>query len=92
LPNILHPEPKLIAVPVHHTGRSRFYDAYGNALPYGEMFGVTEKMREVWGRVRSVGICRQNGARRIVITDVNDYRLDLAMKWEQGRRQSKIKR
>ena len=30
--------------------------------------------------VMAVGICRQNGARRIVVTDVNDYRLALAKK------------
>ena len=26
----------------------------------------------------AVAICRQNGARRIIVTDVNQYRLDLA--------------
>ena len=28
----------------------------------------------------AVGICKQNGARRIIITDVNDYRLAIAKK------------
>ena len=26
----------------------------------------------------AVGICRQNGARRVIVTDVNQYRLDIA--------------
>ena len=48
------------------------------------MFDVTGEDVLITGAgpigIMAVGICRQNGARRIVITDVNDYRLDLAMK------------
>ena len=61
-----------------------FFDAYGNATHTAAMFDVTGEDVLITGAgpigIMAVGIARQNGARRIVITDVNQYRLDLAKK------------
>lgn len=61
-----------------------FFDAYGNATHTATMFDVTGEDVLITGAgpigIMAAGICRQNGARRIVVTDVNDYRLALAEK------------
>lgn len=61
-----------------------FFDAYGNAAHTATMFDVTGEDVLITGAgpigMMAVGICRQNGARRIVVTDINDYRLALAKK------------
>jgi len=59
-----------------------FFDAYGNATHTATMFDVVGEDVLITGAgpigMMAVGICKQNGARRIIITDVNDYRLAIA--------------
>ena len=59
-----------------------FFDAYGNAAHTALMFDVTGEDVLITGAgpigVMAAAICRHNGARRVVITDVNEYRLELA--------------
>ncbi|HWQ58213.1 MAG TPA: L-threonine 3-dehydrogenase [Clostridia bacterium] len=59
-----------------------FFDAYGNATHTATMFDVVGEDVLITGAgpigMMAVGICKQNGARRIIITDVNDYRLSIA--------------
>ena len=59
-----------------------FFDAYGNAAHTALMFDVTGEDVLITGAgpigVMADAICRHNGARRVVITDVNEYRLELA--------------
>jgi threonine 3-dehydrogenase len=79
------PETNVIAVPKTTPEEIvAFYDAYGNACHTATMFDVTGEDVLITGAgpigMMAVGICRQNGARRIVVTDVNDYRLDIAKK------------
>ena len=61
-----------------------FFDAYGNATHTALMFDVVGEDVLVTGAgpigVMAAAICKKNGARRVVITDVNEYRLDLARK------------
>ncbi len=61
-----------------------FFDAYGNATHTALMFDVTGEDVLITGAgpigVMAAAICRHNGARRVVVTDVNDYRLELARK------------
>ena len=61
-----------------------FFDAYGNATHTATMFDVVGEDVLITGAgpigMMAVGICKQNGARRIIITDVNDYRLSIAKK------------
>ena len=58
-----------------------FFDAFGNATHTALMFDVVGEDVLVTGAgpigVMAAAICRHNGARRVVVTDVNDYRLDL---------------
>ena len=59
-----------------------FFDAYGNATHTATMFDVVGEDVLITGAgpigMMAVGICRQNGARNIIVTDVNDYRLNIA--------------
>ena len=59
-----------------------FFDAYGNATHTATMFDVVGEDVLITGAgpigMMAVGICRQNGARRVIVTDVNQYRLDIA--------------
>ena len=59
-----------------------FFDAYGNATHTATMFDVVGEDVLITGAgpigVMAVAICVHNGARRVVVTDVNHYRLDLA--------------
>ena len=57
-----------------------FFDAYGNATHTATMFDVVGEDVLITGAgpigMMAVGICRQN--RRVIVTDVNQYRLDIA--------------
>ena len=61
-----------------------FFDAYGNATHTALMFPLVGEDVLITGAgpigVMAVAICKYAGARRVVITDVNEYRLDLARK------------
>ena len=61
-----------------------FFDAFGNATHTALMFDVVGEDVLISGAgpigVMAAAICRHNGARNVVITDLNDYRLDLAKK------------
>ena len=59
-----------------------FFDAYGNAVHTALLFDVVGEDVLITGMgpigIMAAAICRHNGARRIIVTDVNEYRLDLA--------------
>jgi threonine 3-dehydrogenase len=61
-----------------------FFDAFGNATHTALMFDVVGEDVLITGAgpigVMAAAICRKNGARNVIITDVNDFRLDLAKK------------
>ncbi|MBR4435289.1 MAG: L-threonine 3-dehydrogenase [Clostridia bacterium] len=61
-----------------------FFDAYGNATHTALMFDVVGEDVLITGAgpigIMAAGICKHNGARNVLITDVNEYRLDLAKK------------
>ena len=61
-----------------------FFDAFGNATHTALMFPMVGEDVLISGAgpigIIAVGICKFAGARRVVITDMNDYRLDLARK------------
>ena len=61
-----------------------FFDAYGNATHTALMFPLVGEDVLITGAgpigIIAVGICKYAGARRVVITDMNEYRLDLARK------------
>lgn len=79
------PETNVIRIPA---GMSEdivsFFDAYGNATHTATMFDVVGEDVLITGAgpigMMAAGICRQNGARRVIVTDVNQYRLDIAKK------------
>lgn len=59
-----------------------FFDAFGNATHTALMFDVIGEDVLVSGAgpigIMAAAICKHNGARNIVVTDMNDYRLDMA--------------
>lgn len=59
-----------------------FFDAYGNATHTALQFDVIGEDVLVTGAgpigIMAAAICKKNGARQVIITDVNDYRLELA--------------
>ena len=61
-----------------------FFDALGNATHTALMFDIIGEDVLITGAgpigVMAAAICRHNGARNVVITDVKDYRLNLAKK------------
>jgi len=61
-----------------------FFDAYGNATHTALMFDVVGEDVLITGAgpigIMAAAICKHNGARNVLITDVNEYRLDLAKK------------
>jgi len=61
-----------------------FFDAFGNATHTALMFDLVGEDVLITGAgpigIIAVGICKYAGARQVVITDLNDYRLDLARK------------
>ena len=66
-----------------------FFDAYGNATHTALMFDVVGEDVLITGAgpigMMAAGICKHNGARNVVITDVNEYRLELARKMGANR-------
>lgn len=61
-----------------------FFDAYGNATHTALQFDVVGEDVLITGAgpigIMAGAICKKNGARQVIITDVNEYRLDLARK------------
>ena len=61
-----------------------FFDAFGNATHTALTFPMVGEDVLISGAgpigVIAVGICKYAGARRVVITDMNEYRLELARK------------
>ncbi len=61
-----------------------FFDPYGNAVHTALSFEMVGEDVLITGAgpigIMAVAICKFVGARHVVITDVNDYRLDLAKK------------
>ena len=61
-----------------------FFDAFGNAAHTALMWDLVGEDVLITGAgpigSMAAGICKYAGARRVVITDVNDFRLDLARK------------
>ena len=59
-----------------------FFDAIGNATHTALMFDLIGEDVLITGAgpigIIAAGICKFAGARRVIITDVNDYRLELA--------------
>jgi threonine 3-dehydrogenase len=61
-----------------------FFDAFGNATHTALMWNLVGEDVLITGAgpigIMAAGICKFAGARRVVITDLNDYRLELARK------------
>ena len=61
-----------------------FFDAFGNATHTALMWDLVGEDVLITGAgpigIMAAGICKFAGARRVVITDLNEYRLDLARK------------
>jgi threonine 3-dehydrogenase len=61
-----------------------FFDAIGNATHTALMFDLIGEDVLITGAgpigIIAAGICKFAGARRVIITDINDYRLELARK------------
>jgi len=61
-----------------------FFDAFGNATHTALMFDVVGEDVLISGAgpigIMAAAICRHNGARSVVVTDMNDYRLEMAKK------------
>ena len=61
-----------------------FFDAFGNATHTALMWDMVGEDVLITGAgpigIIAAGVCKYAGARRVVITDINDYRLDLARK------------
>ena len=61
-----------------------FFDAFGNATHTALMFPLIGEDVLITGAgpigIIAAGICKYAGARRVIITDMNEYRLDLARK------------
>ena len=59
-----------------------FFDAYGNATHTALQFDVVGEDVLVTGAgpigIMAAAICKKNGARQVIITDINEYRLNLA--------------
>jgi threonine 3-dehydrogenase len=61
-----------------------FFDAFGNATHTALMWDLVGEDVLITGAgpigIIAAGVCKYAGARRVVITDLNEYRLDLARK------------
>ena len=61
-----------------------FFDAFGNATHTALMFPIIGEDVLITGAgpigIIAAAVCKFAGARRVIITDVNDYRLELARK------------
>lgn len=66
-----------------------FFDPYGNATHSALSFDLVGEDVLITGAgpigIIATGICRYVGARNVVVTDVNDYRLNLAREMGAGR-------
>ncbi len=66
-----------------------FFDPFGNAAHCALKFDLVGEDVLITGAgpigIIAAGICRHVGARNVVVTDVNDYRLDLAKKMGANR-------
>ena len=62
-----------------------FFDAFGNATHTALMWNLVGEDVLITGAgpigIMAAGICKFAGARRVIITDINDYRLELARKY-----------
>ena len=73
--------------PIHNDIPSEiasFFDPFGNAVHTALSYRLTGEDVLISGAgpigIMAVAICKFSGSRNVVITDVNDYRLDLAVK------------
>ncbi len=61
-----------------------FFDAYGNATHTALMYDVVGEDVLITGAgpigQMAAAICRQNGARRVIVTDLNEHRLQMAQR------------
>ena len=61
-----------------------FFDPFGNAVHTALTYNLTGEDVLISGAgpigIMAVAICKFSGSKNIVITDINDYRLDLALK------------
>lgn len=61
-----------------------FFDAFGNATHTALMFDMIGEDVLITGAgpigMMATAICKKNGARSVVVTDINDYRLELCRK------------
>ncbi|MDO5111585.1 MAG: L-threonine 3-dehydrogenase [Clostridia bacterium] len=61
-----------------------FFDAFGNATHTALMFDMIGEDVLITGAgpigMMATAICKKNGARSVVVTDINDYRLELCKK------------
>ncbi|MDP6879055.1 MAG: L-threonine 3-dehydrogenase [Candidatus Marinimicrobia bacterium] len=61
-----------------------FFDPFGNAVHTALTYNLTGEDVLISGAgpigIMAVAICKFSGSRNIVITDINDYRLDIALK------------
>ena len=66
-----------------------FFDAFGNAAHTALMFDLVGEDVLITGAgpigIMAAAICRYAGARNVVVTDVNDYRLSFAKKMGANR-------
>ena len=79
------PEPNIITIPDNlPEDVVAFFDAFGNATHTALIWNLVGEDVLITGAgpigLIAVGICKYAGARRVIITDMNDYRLDLARK------------
>jgi threonine 3-dehydrogenase len=80
------PEYNVMAVDAHiDEDIVSFFDAFGNATHTALMHEIVGEDVLITGAgpigMMAVAICRFAGARRIIVTDVNDYRLGMAKKF-----------
>ncbi len=79
------PERNVIAIdPELDENLVAFFDAFGNATHTALMWPLVGEDVLITGAgpigIMAVGICKYAGARRVIITDTNEYRLGLAKK------------
>ncbi len=82
---IVVPEANLWPVPDEIPSElAAFFDPFGNAAHCALQFDLVGEDVLITGAgpigIIAAGICQHVGARRVIVTDVNDYRLDLAKK------------
>ena len=80
---LVMPESNIWPIPDNTSSEiASFFDPFGNAVHSINCFGIVGEDLLITGAgpigLISVAICKFMGARNIVITDINDYRLNLA--------------